>query len=208
MTNGCCNVDRRRIEVRTPNDPYPQTLAAVIAAYVAGETDRATVLIDQIRFQPAPRRVEKWPSHTVIARVYERDRYQCRYCGEKVVLTPVMRLVARLFPQQFPYQSNWKADSTHPAFVSRSATLDHVAPIADGGDPLDPANLATACWGCNRRKGDLRLNEIGWSLVEPKDPDWRGLAELFNPLWEAAGRPKLSEDEHWWLRATRKYVRL
>lgn len=80
-----------------------------------------------------------------------------------------MRLVSRLYPQQFPYHPNWKAGSTHPAFVSRSATLDHIEPIGLGGDPMDPDNLVTACWGCNRRKGDLRLEEIGWSLIEPAD---------------------------------------
>jgi hypothetical protein len=30
--------------------------------------------------------------------LYARDRYQCRYCGEKVILTQVMRLLSRLHP--------------------------------------------------------------------------------------------------------------
>jgi hypothetical protein len=108
-----------------------------------------------------------------------------------------------LYPSQFPYHPNWKADSTHPAFVSRSATLDHVKPIAGGGDPMAPDNLVTACWNCNRRKGDLDLEENGWSLVEPRDKNWKGLTELFLPLWEAVGRPPLSEDESAWMRAVR-----
>jgi hypothetical protein len=76
-----------------------------------------------------------------------------------------------------------------------------VEPIADGGDPLDPTNLVTARWGCNRRKGDLRLDELGWSLTEQSDPSRQGLTELFRPLWNAAGRPPLSEDEYAWMRA-------
>jgi hypothetical protein len=72
-----------------------------------------------------------------------------------------------------------------------------------GGDPMALDNLVTACWNCNRRKGDLGLEEIGWSLVEPGDKDWRGLTELFLPLWEAVGRPPLSEDESAWMRAIR-----
>lgn len=84
-------------------------------------------------------------------------------------------------------------------FAARSATLDHVNPIAGGGDALSPDNLVTACWGCNRRKGDLRLEEIGWSLTAPTDPAWLGLADLFNPLWIVAGQPILGEDETWWL---------
>ncbi len=135
--------------------------------------------------------------------MYARDCYQCRYCGEKTILTYVMRLLARLFPDEFPYQSNWKADQTHPAFVSRSTTLDHLVPIAGGGDPLAESNLVTACWGCNRRKGDLTLDELGWDLLDPAEPAWRGLTELFEPAWEAAGRPRLTSDEMTWMRATR-----
>ncbi|WP_425459493.1 HNH endonuclease [Georgenia muralis] len=87
--------------------------------------------------------------------------------------------------------------------MTRSATLDHVEPIALGGDPLAEGNLVTACWGCNRRKGDLRLDELGWALREPADPDWKGLADLFEPAWIGAGRPLLGEDEKAWMRAIR-----
>lgn len=189
--------------MRAPTDPYPGVLRAVMLARIAGDAAGALSLMETIRFEPVPRKPEKWPTRAVIAAVYEADHYHCRYCGEKVVLTPVMRLLARLYPEQFPYQASWKGDSTHPAFVSRSATLDHVVPIADGGDPLERSNLVTACWGCNRRKGDLRLDEIGWSLIEPADPCWMGLTDLYFPLWQAAGEPELGEDERWWLRASR-----
>jgi 5-methylcytosine-specific restriction endonuclease McrA len=187
--------------MRAPDDPYPDALARIINARIAGDEAAALAEMARHRFLPPERRTERWPATSVIARVHARDRYQCRYCGERVILPAVMRLVSRLYPELFPYHRNWKADSTHPAFVARSATLDHVRPIADGGDPLEPANLATACWGCNRRKGDLRLDELGWSLVEPSIPNWQGLTELFRPLWEAVGRPPLSEDEHGWMRA-------
>ncbi len=33
------------------------------------------------------------------------------------------------------------------------ATLEHIQPLCDGGDPTDPHNLALACKGCNNRKG-------------------------------------------------------
>jgi hypothetical protein len=115
-----------------------------------------------------------------------------------------MRLVSTLYPDQFPHHPYWKADSTHPAFVSRSATLDHVQSIADGGDPVDVSNLVTACWTCNRRKGDLPLTELRWSLILPRDQHWQGLTELFRPLWEAAGRPPLSETDRAWMRAVDK----
>jgi hypothetical protein len=187
--------------VRAPDDPYPDTLARVIQTRIAGDQTAALSEITAIGFTPPERRVEREPARSVIAGVYARDHYHCRYCGERVILTAVMRLLARLYPEQFPYHPHWKADATHPAFISRSATLDHAHPIADGGDPLALDNLVTACWNCNRRKGDLRLDEIGWTLAEPLDTNWRGLTDLYRPLWEATGRPALSEDEQTWMRA-------
>jgi hypothetical protein len=65
-------------------------------------------------------------------------------------------------------------------------------------------NLVTACWNCNRRKGDLRLAELGWSLIAPRDEKWQGLTELFRPLWEAAGQPPLSETDRAWMRAVER----
>lgn len=190
--------------MRAPIDPYPDSLAEIIRARIRGEDEAALVAVNEICFRPPNRQKGRWPSMSVIAKVYACDHYQCRYCGERLILTAVMRLVSRLYPEQFPYHPNWKADSTHPAFISRSATLDHIHPIAGGGDPIAPENLVTACWSCNRRKGDLDLHELGWALVEPRDKEWKGLTELFRPLWETAGRPSLSEDEMAWMRAVSK----
>jgi 5-methylcytosine-specific restriction endonuclease McrA len=194
----------QRCPMPAPEDSYPAVLRDLASALIQHDHSGAAAVMDSIRFTPQAPAIEKWPTRSIIAKVYLRDRYQCRYCGAKVILTPVMRLIARLFPEEFPYHPNWKADSTHPAFAATSATLDHVIPIAEGGDPLAQDNLVTSCWRCNRRKSDLRLDEIGWTLAEPIDKSWMGLAELFNPLWEAAGQPELGEDERWWLRATRE----
>jgi 5-methylcytosine-specific restriction endonuclease McrA len=190
--------------MRAPDDPYPDALARIIRARIVCDDATALAEMNKIRFVQPSRRTEQWPAMSVIARIYARDRYQCRYCGERVILTAVMRLLSVLYPDPFPYHANWKADSTHPAFVSRSATLDHVQSIADGGDPVALENLVTACWNCNRRKGDLRLAELGWSLIEPRDKQWRGLTELFRPLWEAAGQPPLSETDRAWMRAVER----
>lgn len=187
-----------------PSDPYPDSLARIIQARIQGDDKAAFAAVNEIRFKPPTREKEQWPAMSVIAKIYARDHYQCRYCGERLILTAVMRLVSRLYPDQFPYHPNWKANSTHPAFISRSATLDHIRPIAGGGNPVAQENLVTACWNCNRRKGDLELDELGWALVEPRDKEWKGLTELFRPLWEGAGRPSLSEDESAWMRAVNK----
>jgi len=60
--------------------------------------------------------------------VFRRDGFVCRYCGKLC---------------RFPFVHGDK----------RSATLDHVVPIAKGGDhSLD--NLVTACLSCNSKKHD------------------------------------------------------
>jgi hypothetical protein len=184
-----------------PDDPYPDVLAQVISARLRGDPAAALTAITAIGFTPPPRRTEREPSKVVTAQVFARDHYQCRYCGQRVILTAVMRLIARLYPDQFPYHPHWKTDATHPAFTTRSATLDHIQPIAGGGDPLAEDNLATACWTCNRRKGDLALNELhGGALVETHDTGWHGLSDLYRPLWEASGQPALGEEERAWMR--------
>ena len=187
-----------------PQDPYPDVLATIVRARIAGDESAALTAIDDIAFTPLERKKERWPAQSVIAMAYARDRYQCRYCGKRLILTPVLRLLSRLYPEQFPYHPNWKVDSTHPAFILQSATIDHITPIAAGGNPVAITNLATACWSCNRRKGDLDLSELRWELKSPADESWRGLTELFRPLWVAVGSPKLSEDELSWMRAAER----
>ncbi len=34
-----------------------------------------------------------------------------------------------------------------------AATVEHIVPLCNGGDPMDPRNLALACGGCNSEKG-------------------------------------------------------
>ena len=45
---------------------------------------------------------------------------------------------------------------------TRAEEVDHVVSLADGGDPLDPANLQSLCRGCHRAKtGTVR--GVGWA---------------------------------------------
>ncbi len=37
-------------------------------------------------------------------------------------------------------------------------SVDHVVPVAAGGDPVEPSNLRVLCRDCNRRKGDRTLD--------------------------------------------------
>lgn len=65
--------------------------------------------------------------------IFERDGWRCHICRRKIRAAT-----------QWP----------HP----RSASLDHLVPLSRGGTH-EPANVATACLGCNSAKGNRGGNE-------------------------------------------------
>ena len=141
-------------------DAVPDALHAVVAALANDDPTTARTHMDAIAFHRQDATLRRVPSPQALAQIYDRDRYQCRYCGRKTVLIEVMRLLTDLFPEQFPYHRNWKTSGTHQAYWSVSATHDHVVPLSRGGDSLDPSNIVTACWACNARKSGLRHSKI------------------------------------------------
>jgi hypothetical protein len=96
--------------------------------------------------------------------IYLLDEWLCRYCGRTTILTQLMMLLDELFPEDFPYHPNWKTGLTHPAFPVRSASVDHISPVAHGGSGNDPLNLVTACLPCKVVKGEFPLDQLGWTL--------------------------------------------
>jgi hypothetical protein len=159
---------------RPQTDDYPEELERVVKTLLSDGVDAAAGLLAPIAYPRRDVAVHSEPSETVIASIYKRDRFHCRYCGCRVIPTQLMRLVSHFFPDDFPYHPNWKGGQTHPAFTSRSATLDHVVPWTGGGTN-DPNNLVCACWICNRVKGDLRLEQLGWELrPSPTTPGGMG----------------------------------
>jgi HNH endonuclease len=135
-----------------------------------------------------------------MVRVYRRDHWTCRYCGKQTIFYPVMPLLGVIFPEHFPFHSNWKAGQTHPAVANCSSVVDHVVPGSLHGEWLDESNLVTACWPCNARKGDLTLEKLGWELRPVGESSWDGLSGFYRQLWEIAGRPT-AEAHPLWLRA-------
>jgi 5-methylcytosine-specific restriction endonuclease McrA len=191
---------------RPQTDEYPEQLEGVLDALVNSGREAAEQVLAPISYPRHEVVVRSDPSETVIAGIYIRDRFHCRYCGCRVIPTQVMRLVAAIFPEDFPYHPNWKGGQTHPAIVSRSATLDHVVAWTLGGRN-DPENLVCACWICNRVKGDLTTRQLGWEVLSiPDETSWDGLTRYYRPLWELAGAPTGSE-HHLWMRLYEEALR-
>jgi 5-methylcytosine-specific restriction endonuclease McrA len=172
-----------------PTDEYPDRIEAAVKAILGSGISAGRAKLEPIAFQAQDLPRRKAPTPGVYAEVYRRDRFACRYCGGRVIPTPIMRVLATLYPDIFPYHPNWKVDRTHPAFLSRSPSLDHLTSGAHGGGWLDIDNLVTACWLCNIRKSDLTLEQLGWKLRPVPEVGWDGLTGPYRALWLVAGQP-------------------
>lgn len=113
------------------------------------------------------------------ARVFVRDGFIDRYSGHRLIFPPVLRLLARTLPIDFPYHLNWKMDACHLAFWELVPTIDHIVPIGRGG--LDePTNWVSTSMLHNSAKSNWTLDELGWSLVPCGDfAQWDGLVRWF-----------------------------
>lgn len=195
---------RVRIEVfnrlMPDRDDYPEVIAAIVAQLVSGDRPGAERGMAEIAY--ARRTVSRRPAipPPLKIQVFCRDRWTCRYCGRRTIFYPVMHLLGVIFPDYFPYHSNWKAGQTHPAVARCTAVVDHVIPGALGGEWLEQNNLVTACWPCNARKGDLTLEQLGWPLRAVDESSWDGLSGFYRDLWRIAGKPT-DEAHPQWLRA-------
>jgi 5-methylcytosine-specific restriction endonuclease McrA len=190
--------------VPRPASPTARRLASALGDLVA-----ATLIDDRARASEVlaaigQRRIEvqRRPGVSTATRVaiHRRDCWTCRYCRARTVAPPVLRFLSEIYPQEFPHHPNWKAGQVHPAYLLVSTSLDHVDPGARGGSWLEDDNLVTACWPCNTGKADLRLEEVGWKLLDQHEvrSNWDGLSDATEALWERAGRPDICRD---WRRA-------
>jgi hypothetical protein len=90
-------------------------------------------------------------------RIYERDQYQCWYCGKQLVAERPTNGLHLLAPD-----------------ISLSPTVDHLEARVSGGYDLD-SNLVTACRSCNSRKGPKTVEEYRAYLSAQHDTHARAL---------------------------------
>ena len=172
--------------------PSAERLASALGDLVAATLGDDSAHADHVLAEIGQRRIEIGRRRTmrtaVKVAIHRRDSWTCRYCGARTIAPPVLRFLSELYPDEFPYHPNWRAGQVHPAYLLVSTSLDHVHPGGRGGSWLDEDNLVTACWPCNTGKADLRLEEVGWTLLSEADvrSDWDGLTHATNALWERA----------------------
>lgn len=112
-------------------------------------------------------------------RVFVQDGFIDRYSGSRLVFPPVLKVISRVLPTEFPFHAHWKMTECHIAFWELTAVVDHVVPIARGGTN-EETNLITTSMLRNNAKANWTLEELGWRLLPPGDfRQWDGLMKWF-----------------------------
>ncbi len=110
------------------------------------------------------------------------DGFIDRYTGKKLLNPGILKIISHYFPDEFPYHPHWKMTETHSAYWDLIPTIDHIYPIAKGGED-DVKNWVTTSMKNNSIKSNYTIDEIHWKLY-PKGniSDWDGLTTMFLKL--------------------------
>ena len=110
---------------------------------------------------------------------FVKDGFIDRYTGQKLLNPGLLKVISHYFPKAFPYQSHWKMTETHSAYWDLVPTIDHIYPIAQGGQD-DEQNWVTTSMKNNSIKSNYTIDEIHWTLYpQGKISEWDGLTKLF-----------------------------
>ena len=122
----------------------------------------------------------RMPSAKVMAQVYVRDGFHCRYCSCRVIL-PAAR---RVFQLACPLAARWgRANKDkHFGLSALLASLDHIVPFRRGGGH-EIHNLVTACGPCQFGRNVWTLEEV--EIDDPRKyppilDGWDGLGRIVN----------------------------
>ncbi len=111
--------------------------------------------------------------------VFDRDRYHCRYCSNRLVSQDLIeKLIRRL---DNPVFVRGKTNATSHAIIHLCwPVADHIVPWNYGGETtLD--NLVSSCASCNYGKAGYTIEQLGISdpFATPVINDgWNGLEDL------------------------------
>lgn len=112
-------------------------------------------------------------------KIFIRDGFIDRYSGKRLVFPPIFRLLSKLMPDVFPFHKNWKMTECHIAYWQLFPTIDHIIPVARGGEDED-GNRVTTSMLRNSAKSNWLLEELGWELSPPGElKEWDGLMHWF-----------------------------
>ncbi|MBQ8783374.1 MAG: HNH endonuclease [Clostridia bacterium] len=110
---------------------------------------------------------------------FMRDGFIDRYTGQKLVNPGILKVLSVYFPDEFPFHPHWKMTETHIAYWELIPTIDHIYPIAKGGQD-NKNNWVTTSMKNNSIKSNYTIDEIHWNLYPQGDiKNWDGLTDVF-----------------------------
>ena len=112
------------------------------------------------------------------------DGFIDRYSGQKLLNPGILKIISHYFPDDFPYHPHWKMTETHIAYWELTPTIDHIHPIAKGGED-DESNWVTTSMKNNSIKSNYTLDELQWKIYPRGEiVEWDGLTSVFLKLVE------------------------
>ena len=127
--------------------------------------------------------------------IFRRDGFIDRYSGEKLIYPPVLKILSVLMEKEFPYQKNWKMSETHIAWWELIPTVDHVEPVARGGED-EKENWVCTSQLRNSAKSNWKLEDLGWEMKKKGDlKKWDGMMGWFMEYMKKAP-PKICNDKY------------
>lgn len=122
--------------------------------------------------------------------IFLRDGFLDRYSGDKLLFPGLIKLLTIEFPEIFKYHKNWKMTETHLIYWELCPTIDHLVPVARGGQDNEN-NWITTSMVRNSAKSNWTIEELGWTLHDKGQlSNWDGLTNYFidltnkNPFYE------------------------
>lgn len=134
------------------------------------------------------------------------DGFIDRYTGQRLINPGMLKVISFYFPNEFPFHPHWKMTKTHIAYWELIPTIDHIIPIARGGQD-DKSNWATTSMKNNSIKSNYTVEEIQWTLYPQGNiKDWDGLSKSFIKLVDS--RQEVLEDNYirTWYKVSKKLL--
>lgn len=145
------------------------------------ENSAKSILISE--YPHKPYNVEK-RTYTTAQKMEQfiKDGFIDRYTGQKLLNPGILKVLSAYFPNEFPFHPHWKMTETHIAYWELIPTIDHIYPIAKGGQD-NKSNWVTTSMKNNSIKSNYTIDEIHWSLYPQGNiKDWDGLSRSFMKL--------------------------
>ena len=137
-----------------------EAIARICDAISGGSLDDAAALArGELPFE-AFGRVRRKCTPTQAVSVFRRDGFIDRYSGQRLVFPGTLRLLSYLLPQEIPYHPHGKTTECHMVFWHLFPTVDHVHPVARGGEDR-PSNWVCTSMTRNAAKSLWTLEEHG-----------------------------------------------